>query len=200
MLDFDLTPRRALPEPAGNQRPGGGVTVRELQGLGIATMLARKGQTKFLRERIRSHFLVELPHRPVCAAADGVRFIGTGSGSWLVMKDGGSDAFGAALRQVTTPLASVSDQSGGYAAFRIGGPNAREALAKGFTIDLDAVAFAKGDAATTIVSHIGATIWRDGDDPQGRSVFGVVVFRSLARSFWHWLSSSSAEFGLRLSD
>jgi heterotetrameric sarcosine oxidase gamma subunit len=193
MLDFDLSPRPALPELRGGCGTGNGITVRELRGLGMATMVVRKGQAESLRERIRSHFLVELPQRPACAAAGGVRFIGTGLGSWFVMKDGGSDAFGAALRQVTTPLASVSDQSGGFAAFQIGGPNARETLAKGFTIDLDPVAFARGDAATTIVSHIGATIWRDDDDVQGRSVFGVVVFRSLASSFWHWLSSSSAD-------
>jgi len=51
-------------------------------------------------------------------------------------------------------------------------------------IDLDPRAFKRGDAATTIVSHIGATIWRCDDDADGNACFEIALFRSLCQSFW----------------
>ena len=68
MADPTLSPRPALSD-VGQPQPGGGVTICELRGLGMATMQARKGQYAFLRERIRQHFLLELPDRPAIARA-----------------------------------------------------------------------------------------------------------------------------------
>ncbi len=43
---------------------------------------------------------------------------------------------------------------------------------------------------------MGVTLWRLEDHSDGTPVFEIVVFRSLAGSFWHALSESAAEFGL----
>jgi methylglutamate dehydrogenase subunit D len=198
MADTSLTPRSALSGMGGKSQPSGGVTVYERHGLGLATMLARRNQEAQLRERIKRHFLIDLPDGPALAHADKVAFIGIGPGNWLALSENGGHVFSTSLRQITAPLASVSDQGGGYAVFRVSGHAVRETLAKGFTVDLDARAFKPGDAATTLVSHIGATIWRREDNPDGTAVFEITVFRSLAQSFWEWLSGSAVEFGCEL--
>lgn len=197
MADTALTPRAALSGICSQSQPGGDVTICERYGLGIATLLARKGQESELRQRIRQHFQIELPSRPTWVSAGELSFVGMGPGTWLALSENGGHLFSASFRQITAPLASVSDQSGGYAVFRVSGHAIRETLAKGFAIDLDPRAFKPGDAATTIVAHIGATIWRCDDNADGAAAFEITVFRSLAHSFWEWFSSSAAEFGCK---
>jgi sarcosine oxidase subunit gamma len=176
-------------------QPGGGVTITERYGLGIATMQTRLGQDTPLRERIRQHFLLALPDRPAMVRAGSVSFTGIGPHHWLALSDEGGHVFSRSLRARVTPLASVSDQSGGYIVFRVGGPAVRDTLAKGFPVDLDPREFKPGDAATTIVTHIGATIWRCDDGADGSACFEIALFRSLSQSFWEWFVSSAAEFG-----
>lgn len=195
MADTPLSGLSALPDAAMPQHPGGGVTIGERLGLGIATMQARQGREASLRERIQQHFLIELPDRPAIARGSSVSFTGIGPQHWLALNEEGGPLFSGSLRALVTPLASVSDQSGGYVVFRVGGRKIRETLAKGFPIDLDPRAFEPGDAATTIVSHIGATIWRCQDSADGGARFEIALFRSLSRSFREWFVSSAAEFG-----
>jgi methylglutamate dehydrogenase subunit D len=198
MADMILTPDAALSAIRGRLLPGGGVTIRERHAVGIATMLVRRDQGSHLRERIRQHFFAELPSRPAVARAGATSFVGIAPGSWLALNEKGGHVFSTTLRQITMPFASVSDQSSGYALFHASGRAIRETLAKGFAIDLDSRAFKPGDAATTFVSGIGATIWRCEDDPDGNAAFKITVYRSLAHSFWDWFSSSAAEFGYKL--
>ncbi len=194
MADPALSPRPALSD-VGQPQPGGGVTICELRGLGMATMQARKGQYAFLRERIRQHFLLELPDRPAIARAGEIAFAAIGPNLWLALSESAGPLFGMSLKQIVAPLASVADQSGGYAIFRVGGYAIRDVLAKGFQIDLHPRTFEPGAAATTIVAHIGATIWRCEDDVDGSPCFEIALFRSLAKSFSTWFSHSAAEFG-----
>jgi heterotetrameric sarcosine oxidase gamma subunit len=194
MADTALSPRAALSN-IDRSHPAAAVTISERHGLGIATMHVRKGQDSSLRERIAQHFRVELPNHPALVGAGEVGFLGIGPGAWLALSDNGGHRLCTSLRQITAPFASISDQSGGYAIFRVGGHAIRDVLAKGFAVDLDARAFKPGDAATTIVSHVGATIWRCEDIVDGIACFDIVVARSLAHSFWEWFSSSAAEFG-----
>ena len=93
-------------------------------------------------------------------------------------------------------MASVSDQSSGYAILRLSGPMVRDTLAKILPIDLHERAFEPDRVASTTASHVGATLWRLADAVDGSPVFEIAVFRSLVGSFWHNLASSAAEFGL----
>ncbi|MGY3617200.1 sarcosine oxidase subunit gamma [Bradyrhizobium sp. USDA 10063] len=197
MADTALSGLSALPDMGLQPQPGGGVMISERYGLGISTMQARQGQDAPLRECIRQHFLIALPDRPAIVRAGGVSFTGIGPHHWLAVSEDGGHVFSRSLRALVTPLASVSDQSGGYIVFRVGGRAIRDTLAKGFPIDLDPRVFKPGDAATTIVSHIGATIWRCDDGADGSACFEIALFRSLSQSFWEWFASSAAEFGCR---
>jgi len=194
MVEIALTSRVALHGIDRVSRPDCGVTIRELDGFGFAAMLARRPQAH-LSERIREQFKIELPARPSFARVGETGFIGTGPGSWLAIHESGGCAFSASLRNVVAPLASVIDQSSGYAIFRVGGAAIRKTLAKGFPLDFHSAAFQIGDAATTAVSHIGALVWRCDDALDGQPTFDIAVFRSFAHSFWNWFESSAEEFG-----
>jgi len=180
--------------------PGGGVTIMEHRGLAVATMQARRGQEQALRARIAQSFKVDLPERPSFVTGPDISFVGLGPQSWLVVSETDARSFYASFRSLVTGMASISDQSGGYTVFRVGGTAIRETLAKGFPIDLDGSVFKSGDAASTIVSHIGATIWRRDDASDGTACFEISLFRSFAQSFWDWFSESAAEFGWMWQD
>ena len=77
---------------------------------------------------------------------------------------------------------------------RISGPRVRDALAKGVAIDLHPRAFCTGNTAMTGVAHIAVQLWQSDDSP----AYTFSVARSLAGSFWAWLESSAAEYGLEL--
>lgn len=188
-----LVPRAAfahLPIVAGD---GAGVVMSDRDGLGLATVLVRRGQHDALAQRIREKFGLELPRGLRRSASGDVAFIGTAPGAWLATSERVGNAFVTTLSDATDGVASISDQSDGYAVLRLWGPRVRDALCKLVPIDLHPNAFEVGAVAATVAGHIGATIWRLEDQP-GSSVFEIAVYRSLAESFSSALSASAAEF------
>jgi sarcosine oxidase subunit gamma len=175
---------------------GQGVTVSDREGVGLSTILVRKGQAAALAACVKDRFGIELPCTPRRVSNGRIAFIATGPESWLAVGEDCPDRFSSSLRDAVGAHAAVVDQSDGYAVLRVSGPKVRDTLAKGVPIDLHARAFRTGDVAGTVVSHIGVTLWRLDDREDGAPVFEIIVFRSLAGSFWDWLAESSAEFGL----
>ena len=190
-----LSARAAFADLAFSSAAGSGVLVADRDGLGLATVLVHKSRITALTERVRARFGIDLPRGPRRNASGDVAFAGTGPEAWLAMSEEGNDSFAIALKEAVGDVASVADQSSGYAILRLMGPKTREALSKMLPLDLHPRAFAPGDVASTIASHIGATLWRLEDGADGSPVFEIAVFRSLAGSFWHCLVSSAAEFG-----
>ncbi len=189
-------PPGVAPMPGAEPLPdAAGVAAVVRDGLGLATVLARRGASSALAERVRSRFAVNLPAGPRREAAGAVAFAGTGPGAWLAMAERGGNEFAAELLRDLDGVASVSDQSDGYVVIRLTGAGVRAALAKLVPVDVHARAFAVGHTASTVASHIGVTLWRLADDPRGGVVFEVAMFRSLARSFWEALAEAAAEFG-----
>jgi sarcosine oxidase subunit gamma len=91
---------------------------------------------------------------------------------------------------------SLVEQSHARTLLRVRGPRVREALAKGVAVDLHPRAFKPGDAATTLVAHLPVTLWQIDDQP----TYEFAVARSLAQSFWQWLSTAAAEYGLEFAE
>jgi sarcosine oxidase subunit gamma len=168
--------------------------------LGLATVAVRKGRLSALSARLGERYGIELPRGHYRTEARGIAFAGTGPEVWLVTQENGGNDFAASLRTEIGALASVSDQSDGYAVLRLAGPKLIQTLAKLVPLDLHPRAFPSGDIASTMASHMGLTLWRLQDRPDGSPVFEIAVFRSLARDFWHALSESAAEFGLVAAD
>ena len=200
MAENAFVPRSAfkdLDAPAG----GSGaprVIAQDRDGLGLATVILRRGQRETLARRVREHFDIELPRGSVRASRHEVAFLGLGPDSWLASKELGGNDFAASLREALGPIASVSDQSDGDAVLRLSGLKVRETLAKLIPIDLHPRSFRPGDAASTAASHIGVTLWRLDDALGVSSVFEIAMFRSLANDFWHAFAESAAEFGFLL--
>jgi sarcosine oxidase subunit gamma len=120
--------------------------------------------------------------------------IWAGPQQWLAISE--DRAAPERLARALEGLAAVSDQSDGRAVLRLSGPKLRDTMAKGCPVDLHPRAFRPGDTALTAIAHIGVQLWQLDEAP----TFEIAVFRSMAGSFWRWLSGSAAEFGLEVRD
>jgi sarcosine oxidase subunit gamma len=194
----DLTPRAAFAD-LPIKAPGGGVVVHQRDGLGIASVLAKRGQHDALMKQVRERFGIELLSGPRRSAAGDCAFIATGPGAWFATGEGAGNGFVTSLTDALGEYAAISDQSDGQAVLRISGQRARETLCKLVPVDLHPRIFRSGDVAVTVAAHIGATLWRLDDDSNGQAVFEIAVYRSLAESFWTALSQSAAEFGFKMN-
>lgn len=193
--NFTLQPRSPFEGVSDTPIAGEGVRVAYRDGLGLAIVLANKGQTGILAQRVREHFGIELPDGPRRVNTGDIGFAGFAPESWLATREDGGNAFSESLRQVIGDCAAIVDHTDGYVVLRLTGAKVREALAKIVPIDLHASAFKPGDVAVTMAAHMDATLWRL-EDAGGVAVFEIAVFRSFAGSFWHSLCECTAEFGL----
>jgi sarcosine oxidase subunit gamma len=184
-----------LLRPVGEGR---GVVVTDRSELGLATVIASKGRAEALAAAVRERLGIELPDSPKRAASGDLSFIGTGPGTWFATHELGTAQLLSTLGTLEA-VASISDQGDGHAVLRVSGSRVREALAKLVFIDLHPGAFAVGSAASTVAAHIGITLWRLADTPDG-ATFEVALYRSFAGSIWHALSESAAEFGLGVGE
>jgi len=187
----------AAPGRHGRRTDDPGVIVGEIRGAGLATVTARKGRHAALLGAARSAFGVELPSSPRRVEGRDLAFVWSGPDQWLACRHPApAEGMEALLATAFAGLASVVDQSHGRTLLCVTGPHVRDALAKGVPIDLHPRAFEVGHAAATLVSHIPVHLWQIDDRP----TYEFAVARSLAASFWHWLATSAAEYGLEFSD
>ncbi len=193
----------------GKEDGAAGVTITLLPEQGAATLSVPPAARNIFAARLADHYGLILPSPPQTGArgAEGARrpagaqkpgWYGSQSGLELVWA--GVDQWLAIhpdpliardLDQRLIGVAAVADQSGARAMLAISGPSARDTLAKGCPVDLHPRAFAPGDAALTSIAHMGVHLWQTEATP----AYKLAVFRSLAGSFWAWLSASAAEFG-----
>jgi heterotetrameric sarcosine oxidase gamma subunit len=167
------------------------VAVSPRDNLGLATVIASGDTTEQLRERFAALYGLEAPTRPIVARGRALDLAWAGPERWLAVS--AERGVAGRLAEELKGLAAVSDQSDARAVLRLSGPKAREILAKGCPIDLHPRAFRPGDTALTVIAHVGVQIWQVDDAP----TFDLLVARSVAASFWRWLSRSAEEFGLR---
>jgi methylglutamate dehydrogenase subunit D len=193
-------PRRAWDGTIADGRLGAsgaaGVTIRTRDALGIATLIARAGGEAALAAAIGERLGLALPQSPGALRSGAHQIVWSGPAQWLLFGD--SRAGFAGTLAGLAGLAAVSDQSDSRAVVSLSGPRIRDALAKGCMIDLHPAAFPPGAAAMTSIAHMGVCLWRAADGARG-SVFEIMVARSMAGSFWSWLSASAAEFGCVVS-
>lgn len=196
-LHAELVPRAPFIDLRIAPTAGSGVIAHDRDGMGIASVLLKRGQQHALADRVRQQFGIELSPGPKRSCAGDIAFIATGPGSWFATSEGAGNGFASELAAALGDCAAVSDQSDGQAVLRLSGPKVREALCKLVPVDLHPRAFRIGDVAVTVAAHIGATMWRLDDESNGDAVFEIAVYRSLAESFWSALSASAAAFGFK---
>jgi methylglutamate dehydrogenase subunit D len=181
--------------PAGHLGAPGevGIVVTARDGLGMASLIVAEGGEAALAQSVKAHFGLDLPSTPRAARSATHALVWAGPGQWLLIAEDRS-GFAEDLAALSH-LAAVADQSDSRAALRLSGTRIRDALAKGCMLDLHASAFPPGFAALTSIAHISVHLWRVDDGPDDEAVFEIMVPRSVAGSFWSWLSASAAEFG-----
>lgn len=168
-----------------------GVSLAEVTGLGIASVAVRQGQLAALGEVVQAHLGLDLPAQGKATRNDRYRAVWSGPGQWLLQ-------FGEGRPGVTTlagalhGLAAVTDQSDSRAVLEIGGPHARDSLAKGLMLDLHPRAFAVGDTALSLADHIAVQVTM----LDARPTYQLMVARSYSLSLWDWLVTASATFGI----
>jgi heterotetrameric sarcosine oxidase gamma subunit len=175
---------------------GSGVRVADRDGVGVATLIERKSAEGALSRRIDEVFGIELPRGPRRAFARDVAFAGIGPGTWLAIREGAGNAFARSLKDAIGNLASVSDQTDGYGVLRLCGPKLRDTLCKLIPIDVHPQSFKIGDVVVTCAAHVGVTLWRLDDQPDGSLVIDIAVPRSMATSLWGAFVASAIEFGV----
>jgi len=169
----------------------GGLTVVERTDIALASVIAKHGKRFMLVNAVNTAFGVALPDGPRRATTGTVTFAGTGPDQWIASAEGAEAAgFAAKLRARIGPFAAVSDQSDARLVLHLSGPRVRDVLAKGVTIDLHPNVFKPGHVAVTPIAYIGVQIDRLED-----TTYQLTAPRSMAASFWSWLSASAAEFG-----
>ena len=187
MASGPLEPRSALARVLRPGRFGAsdgqpGVTISQRSGVAVAHIAARRGAGADVAAR-------SAPLTDV--------LIGLAPGEWLALAEGARAAgLASALSAELAGLAGVVDLSSAKAIIRVSGPRARDVLAKGCPLDLDARAFAPGDAATTLVAQIGCTIRQVDAVP----TYDLLVPRSFAESFYAWLAASAAAYGYEVTE
>ena len=177
-----------------------GVIVNEVIAAGLASIVARRDRFAALADAVGAAFGMDLPAAGRWAQGDrlgGLCLVWSGPGRWLACRipapaEGMEDYLWAACGN----LAAIVDQSHAGMLLNATGRRIRDALAKGLPIDLDPRAFGIGHAAMTAVAQIGVHLWQINELPTYR----LLVPRSYAASFWHWLSASAGEYGLELDE
>jgi sarcosine oxidase subunit gamma len=161
------------------------IELETVSGFGLATVMARKGAGAVEVARALG---VEPVEGPRWTGDTALALIGTGPGAWLALSADQPETHAERLRAALGPLASVADQSGGYAILRLSGPGARTVLQRGAPIDLHPSAFGPGSTAVTVVAHIGVVLRQIDEAP----TYEVAVFRSYAAAFQRWLDAAVA--------
>jgi sarcosine oxidase subunit gamma len=152
----------------------------------IVQVLARRGQAEALA--------AALGGLPGPGGSSTTRFgtlLWLQPGVWAVVRSRDAEgSLGAALRDAVGNAASVVDQTHGRSVIAVEGLAARRMLAKGVRIDLYPSAFPVGAVAVTECAHLGVALHRAAADR-----YEFIVFSTLAREFWHWITEAAGEFG-----
>ena len=84
----------------------------------------------------------------------------------------------------------VSEQSDSRVRFHISGPHARDLMARGCRLDLHDDLTGKGFCAQTSMAQVGVLLHQTEDHAE----YDLYVYSGFARSFWHWLKETAAQF------
>jgi sarcosine oxidase, subunit gamma len=168
---------------------GGELFVRELP---FVTQINFRADPKdaTVMQRLAEALGFALPVIANTVAAKGDRrALWLGPDEWLVVEpDGQLMALEQALRTGLNG-GSIVDVSANRTVLEIRGPKARELLAHGVAIDLDARSFGPGRCAQTLVAKAQVIIERISEDP----AFHIYVRSSFASYVADWLLDAAAE-------
>jgi sarcosine oxidase subunit gamma len=183
--------RVLLAEAAFTRASGANVTLRPLPFQSLVNLRGDPGGA--FSDAVRAVTGIDVPLTPnTWTGARDRALIWLGPDEWLlVAPDGEAADIEARLRGRLSGHAwlSIVDVSSNYAGFALAGTCARDVLAKGCSLDLDARAFAPGSAAQTTLAQASVLLTGVGDD-----IIEIRVRNSFARYLLSWLDDAMAEY------
>ena len=144
-----------------------GELVLEEVDLGQLSLIALTGDAAALSEALQAAHGIAFPAPNRMTGKNDPRCIWFGRNQALLI--------GAAPDENLGKNAAIVDQSDGWTAVTLRGPQAEDVLARLVPLDLRAQHFEAGHTARTQLGHMAASITRTGDD-----AFMILVFRSMA--------------------
>ena len=153
----------------------GTVTLAEVEAGPITSVAVFPGGAKAVAKGLKTLGLA-MPEPNTFTEKKGARIVWTGREQAFLMGAEPPALEGAAL----------TDQSDGWAALALSGAGAVDVLARLVPVDLRLAAFPVGRAIRTQLNHMNLVILRVGDH-----AFEILVFRSMARTAWHELETTT---------
>jgi sarcosine oxidase subunit gamma len=175
----DLTPITALGQAAPEIARFGDLELRENTGLGLASLAMRRGASQ------PAPFGLTLPQPGGCISSETAMAVWIGPQQWMLAFEGRAEADIVPEVQSQAPDCSVTEQTDGWVAFDISGPDLTALLERLVNVDLSA--FGPGSATRTVIDHMGVYLIH-GAPGQAR----IMGMRSSAHSLWHALSTAAA--------
>ena len=159
----------------GRSLTQGTVSLAEVEVGPITSLAVFPGGAKAVAKGLKTLGLA-MPEPNTFAEKKGVRIVWSGR----------DQAFLIGAEPPVLEGAALTDQSDGWAVLSVSGAAAVEVLARLVPVDLRLVAFPVGRAIRTQLNHMNVVILRVGDH-----AFEILVFRSMARTAWHELETTT---------
>jgi sarcosine oxidase subunit gamma len=148
-------------------------------------------------ELVRRSANIRLPEVPnTSLSSAGISALWLGPHEWLIVTPGGLETAvqSSLCTTLTNRSRAVTDITSGNTAMSLTGARARDALAKGCSIDLHERFLGAASCVQTYVAKANVLLWR----PDDSSRFDLIVRRSFAEYLALWLQDAGREYGLRL--
>ena len=173
---------------------GPGVKIAERRDLNIIQVAAFAGEAEGVAVAVAEASGVR-PSGVACSAVseDGAAAIWVGPDRWLIVEKADRDLERLLRAALPAGQAAITNQGHSRCVLRLTGPEVRNVLRKGTTLDLDATRFSPGEARATGLFHINALLHCRSEDS-----FDIYVARSFGRSFFELITHAAAEYGYRV--
>jgi sarcosine oxidase subunit gamma len=169
-----------------------GITISPRHDLALAYVITSDKDQAATAELLLQRLGIELPLKPKATSRGDLTLVWSGPSQWLAVST--QAGLSRRLAEALKGRAAITDQSDARAVLVLEGARVRDALAKGCPVDLHPRSFRSGDAAVTAIAGIGVQLWQ----AEESDALTVAVARSMAGSFWSWLTHSATEFGVEV--
>lgn len=174
----DLSPLTALGAAAPLRQGFGPITLTETPGIALVSLTLRRGQTAPDLPGL------SLPGPGDFATGNGIAAFWSGPGQWMIEGANKAETDFAAEVRAMAPGASVTEQTDGWAAVDVTGPDAAIQGLLERLVNLPPDATQPGRATRTMAHHMPVYLLRRAEDH-----LTVGGMRSSAQSLWHALES-----------
>ncbi len=183
----------SLPQDADS---AAGITIQLLPELGHINLRGNPKNAEFVAAA-NAVLGQELPVSANTMTRGDYRVFWLGPDEWLIVTLA-ADTLGL-LRRLRESLsgqhASVTDMSGGQIVLRLAGPDVRDVLAKGCTLDFHPDKFSVGTCAQSGLAKANVLIGLVDDQP----AYEIVIRRSFAEYLFLWLRHAAREYDVNFS-